>query len=57
MLMIGKLVYFFKAKWKSFKIERKMRKLEKIPPIPLNIQDEGISFGYIRAGESVHDLQ
>jgi len=50
-------MYFLTSKWKSFKIERKMRKLEKIPPVPLNIQDDGISFGYTRAGESVHDLQ
>lgn len=51
-------MHFLISQWRSFKIERKMRKLEKIPPpVPLNIQDNGISFGYIRDGESVQDLQ
>ncbi|MDE1813287.1 MAG: hypothetical protein KGH87_02245 [Thaumarchaeota archaeon] len=55
--VIKQLVIFLVEKWWACKGVNKRRGLEQIHYEPLIIEDSWISFGYVRHGESISDLQ
>lgn len=48
---------FLGKKWSTSKDVHKKRALVQTQYEPLIIYDDWISFGYVRHGESIHDLQ
>lgn len=52
--MIKQIMSFLVEKWPTGKSKKK--KSEPIQYVPLSIHDGGISFGYAKDGESIHDL-
>jgi hypothetical protein len=54
-MMMARIIGFLRTKRKTD--SGKKRKMEQISYMPLQIDDNWISFGYIRDGESIQDLQ
>jgi hypothetical protein len=55
--MLKQLMCFLGKKWLVGRSTNKKRGLGHIPYESLIIENDEVSFGYLRYGESVHDLQ
>lgn len=55
--VIKQLMVFLMEKWLTCKAVNKRKGLEQTHYEPLIIEDGWISFGYVRHGESISDLQ
>jgi len=55
--VIKQMMVFLAEKWWTSKAVNKKRGLKQTHYEPLIIEDDWISFGYVRQGESINDLQ